>query len=239
MRAKHLAQKNKMTKGMNAATSWVPSVFTQKDLNKARVDGLVSDEDQVIFLSTERIPKPRDGFWVMFFAFLLHGLCLPAHEFLRGLLFVYGVQLHQLTPNSILHIACFITMCELFLGIDPHFLLWRSLFRLRPSVSLSKKPELGGACISVRAESQYLEFFMAASVQGWRTKWFYIKDRKILSWEFRDSSHGVAYRGGSTVVTMGLARDCANGDTSVYPGSGPSRVEVKPLLPACFILIGQ
>jgi hypothetical protein len=179
MRVKHLAQKNKMTKGMNAATSWVPSVFTQKDLNKARADGLVSDEDQVIFLSTKRIPKPRDGFRVMFFAFLLSGLSLPTHEFLCGLLFVYGVQLHQLTPNSILHIACFITLCESFLGIEPHFLIWRSLFRLRPSVSLSKKPELGGACISVNAESQYLEFSMAASVQGWRTKWFYIKDRKI------------------------------------------------------------
>jgi hypothetical protein len=59
------------------------------------------------------------------------------------------------------------------------------------------------------------------------------------SWEFRDSSHGVAYRRGSTVVTMGLARDCANGDTSVYPGLGPSRVEVKPLLPACFVLTRQ
>jgi hypothetical protein len=121
MRVKHLAQKNKMTNGMNTATSWVPSVFTQKDLNKARADGLVSDEDQVIFPSTERIPKPRDGFRVMFFAFLVRGLSLPAHEFLRGLLFVYGVQLHQLTPNSILHIACLITLCESFLGIDPHF----------------------------------------------------------------------------------------------------------------------
>jgi hypothetical protein len=30
----------------------------------------------------------------------------------------------------------------------------------------------------VRPEAQYLEFSMAASVQGWRTKWFYIKDRK-------------------------------------------------------------
>jgi hypothetical protein len=94
---------------------------------------------------------------------------------------VYGVQLHQLTPNSLLHIACFITLCESFLGIKPHFILWRSLFWLRPSVSLSKKPELGGAVISVRAESQYLEFLMAASVQGWRTKWFYIKDRKVSS----------------------------------------------------------
>jgi hypothetical protein len=60
-----------------------------------------------------------------------------------------------------------------------------------------------------------------------------------LSWEFGDNSHGVAYRGGSTVVTMGPARDCANGDTSVYPGSGSSRVEVKPLLPTCFELSRQ
>jgi hypothetical protein len=37
------------------------------------------------------------------------------------------------------------------------------------------------------------------------------------------------------VVTMGLARDCANGDTSVYPGSGPSRLEVNPyFLPALY-----
>jgi hypothetical protein len=43
---------------------------------------------------------------------------LSAHEFLRGLLSVYGVQLHHLTPNSILHIACFITLCEAFLGIN-------------------------------------------------------------------------------------------------------------------------
>jgi hypothetical protein len=170
-----------MTKGMNAATSWVPSVFTQKDLEKARADGLISDDDQVIFPSTERIPKPRDGFRVMFFAFLLRGLSLPTHEFLRGLLFVYGVQLHQLTPNSLLHIACFVTLCESFLGIDPHYLLWRSLFWLCPSVALSKKPKLGGACISIRSELQYLEFSMSASVQSWRTKWFYIKDRKSSS----------------------------------------------------------
>jgi hypothetical protein len=114
----------------------------------------------------------------MFLAFLFRGLSLPAHEFLRGLLFVYGVQLHQLTPNSILHIACFVTLYESFLGIEPHFLLWRSIFWLCPNVALSRKSELGGAVVSVRPEAQYLEFSMSASVQGWRTKWFYIKDHK-------------------------------------------------------------
>jgi hypothetical protein len=54
MRVKHLAQKNKMTKEKtaNAATSWVPFVFTQKDLEKAQADGLISNDDQVILPST-------------------------------------------------------------------------------------------------------------------------------------------------------------------------------------------
>jgi hypothetical protein len=117
----------------------------------------------------------------MFLAFLLRRLSLPAYEFLRGLLFIYGMRLHQLTLNSILHIACFITLCESFLGIDPHWILWKFLFRLRPSVSLAKNPELGGGVVSVRTESHYLEVNMAVSVQGWRKKWFYIKDQKAAS----------------------------------------------------------
>jgi hypothetical protein len=150
-------------------------------LDKAKADGLISNKDSIIFPITERIPKPPSGYWVMFLAFLFRRLSLPTHEFLRGLIYIYGVQLHQLTPNSILHIAYFVTLCESFLGVEPHFLLWRSIFRLHPNVSLSHKPELGEAVVSVRAEAQYLEFSMSASVQGWRTKWFYIKDCKASS----------------------------------------------------------
>jgi hypothetical protein len=64
------------------------------------------------------------------------------------------------------------------LGIDPHWVLWKFLFCLRPSGYLAEIPELGGAIVSVRSESHYLEFQMAQSVQGWRQKWFYIKDQK-------------------------------------------------------------
>jgi hypothetical protein len=178
MRMKHLASKNIMAKGKSAspATNWVRSTIQKKEVEKVRTDGLISSQDSIKFPSTEQIPQPPSGYRVMFLSFLLCGLSLPAHEFLHGLLFVYGVQLHQLTLNSILHIACFMTLCESFLGIEPHFLLWHLIFRLRPSVVLSNKPKLGGAIVFVRAEAQYLEFSMSASVQGWRTKWFYIKD---------------------------------------------------------------
>jgi hypothetical protein len=54
-----------MTKGKtaNAATSWVPSEFQQKDLEKAQANGLISDDDQVTFPSTNRIPKPPE--WLL------------------------------------------------------------------------------------------------------------------------------------------------------------------------------
>jgi hypothetical protein len=220
MHIKTCTQKNKMGKSVtaNSTTSWVPSVFKQKDLEKAQANGLISADDQVTFPSTERIPKPPSGFWVMFFDFLLRGLSLPAQEFLHGLLFVYGVQLHQLTPNPILHIACFITLCESFLGIEPHFLIWKFLFRLRPSIALSKKPELGGAVISIRDESHYLEFSMATSVQGWRKKWFYIKDREVSS----SDQYGIAPFDASKEVKKLTSWDS--------PPTEAEMEEIKPLL---------
>jgi hypothetical protein len=122
MPIKKVAHKAKMVKkgGNKMALKWVPSSFEESDLKKAKKDGFLPKAVPVIFPGNECVPSSPKGYQVMFLAFLLHGLSLPAHEFLCGLLFVYGVQLHQLTPNSILHIACFITLCEYFLGIDPH-----------------------------------------------------------------------------------------------------------------------
>jgi hypothetical protein len=141
------------------------------NLKKMKKEGFLAE-------SVEVIPTLPSGFRVMFLAFLLRGFSLSAHEFLCGLLFIYGVQLHQLTPNSLLHIACFITLCEAFLGINPHWGLWKHLFRLRPNATKDEIHDLGGAIVSVRYESQYLAFEMAELVQGWRQKWFYIKDQK-------------------------------------------------------------
>jgi hypothetical protein len=128
------------------------------DLKKAKKEGYLSESVEIIFPKDEAIPSPPAGYQVMFLTFLVRCLSLPSHEFLHGLLFVYGVQLHQLMPNSLLHIAFFITLCEVFLGIDPHWVLWKFIFRLRPSGSLAEIPELGGAIVSVRSESHYLEF---------------------------------------------------------------------------------
>lgn len=68
---------------------------------------------------------PGDGEIVSFTTFHRLGLCLPLLPFMWGLLFFYGLRLHDLTSEGILHIATFIMLCEAFLGIAPHFVLWR------------------------------------------------------------------------------------------------------------------
>jgi hypothetical protein len=102
------------------ATRWTRSSITSGDVQKLCALGTLAEATSVEMLVDEVIPRPEAGYWLMFRDFIFHGLSVLAHRFLRGLLFVYGVQLHHLTPNSILHIACFITLCECFLGIDPH-----------------------------------------------------------------------------------------------------------------------
>ena len=73
----------------------------------------------------ESTPNPSKGERVCLVPYLIRGLGFPIHPFLCGLLEFYVLQLHNLTPSSILHIAGFVALCELFLGVEPHFALWK------------------------------------------------------------------------------------------------------------------
>jgi hypothetical protein len=66
-------------------------------------------------------PTPAEGYVVSFAAFYEWGFGVPLHQSLRSLLHHYCLELHNLTPLGILHIAAFVTLCEIYLGIDPHF----------------------------------------------------------------------------------------------------------------------
>ncbi|KAM0842203.1 hypothetical protein ACQ4PT_058512 [Festuca glaucescens] len=87
-----------------------------------------------------------------------------------------ATELHQFTPNSIIRIACFVTLCECFLGVDPHCWLWRRIFCIRRNVSQTTVHDVGGAIISTKSPSGYFDLRMRDSVQDWRKKWFYVKD---------------------------------------------------------------
>jgi hypothetical protein len=61
-------------------------------MKKAKAAGFLPDSMEYAFPGDEVIPRPVEGFRVMFITLLYGGLSLPAHEFLCGLLFIYGMQ---------------------------------------------------------------------------------------------------------------------------------------------------
>ena len=73
-------------------------------------------------------PRPKENEVISFVPFHLLGFELPVHPLLRWLLYYYGLCLHDLTPEVILHLLIFIMLCEGFLGIPTHYYLWRFLF---------------------------------------------------------------------------------------------------------------
>jgi hypothetical protein len=84
-----------------AMGNWVQTKFLEKELQSAEKIGILKDEPvEVVIAGLEIIPRPPAGFRVLFFAFLIRGFSFPLHPFLCGFLFAYGIQLHDLNPNT-------------------------------------------------------------------------------------------------------------------------------------------
>ena len=76
----------------------------------------------------EDSPSLPDSYVVSFAHFHEHRLTTPTHKFLQGLLHYDKIELQHLNPNGIQHMAAFVALCKGFLGISPHFDLWRHFF---------------------------------------------------------------------------------------------------------------
>jgi hypothetical protein len=115
---------------------------------------------------------------VTFYHFAERGLALPSCSFFRGFLYYYGLELHHFNSNSICHISIFIHFCEAFLGIEPHWDLFRFLFRVKPQPA-SKNPSVaGGVGIQLRQQAgdKYLAYKFPSNILGWKNHWFYIEN---------------------------------------------------------------
>ncbi|KAK1662008.1 hypothetical protein QYE76_050167 [Lolium multiflorum] len=163
---------------------WERSKISHQDMNLMKKLGLTKTKDALRFPSDESYPSPPIEYRVSFVDHLIRGLSTPIHDFLRGLLFVYGVQLHHLTPNSILHIAIFITLCECFLGVPPNWALWKRIFYLRRNGSHNFTYNIGGVVICVRPNVEYFDVKFPDSVQGWRKRWLYVREESANSVEY-------------------------------------------------------
>ena len=109
------------------------SSFTEEDIAKLRAARYLTAEILHQLPAEGRvIPTPRSGKRVVFISHFLRGLGFALNPFVRGLMFYYGLDFHDLAPNSFLLISAFIVTCEAFLRIPPHFVLWLKTFNVMP-----------------------------------------------------------------------------------------------------------
>jgi hypothetical protein len=103
---------------------------------------------------------------------------------MRALLQYYGVELHNFNPHSIAQAAIFAPICEVFLGIDPHWDLWTHLFSAEffaASTDVKKvcmAVRAGGCTLQLRSgrAQQYIPASLVSSNKGWQNRWFYLRN---------------------------------------------------------------
>ena len=89
-------------------------------------------------------------------------------------MFYYGLEFHDLAPESILHISSFIVVCEAFLRTTPHFGLWLKTFNVEPKMIEGCRAECGGAVISKSVDAPWPEGSFQEELGVWQQEWFYI-----------------------------------------------------------------
>ena len=111
---------------------WQRSTVTEEHLRRMVKDGVLPEKEIIGWRATdgEAFPTANTGEIVIFEPFFYRGFSVPTNRFFRGLLNFYKIELVHLNPNSILHIFAFIYLCEAYLGIEPHFALFRHLFQV-------------------------------------------------------------------------------------------------------------
>ena len=97
------------------------SSVTEEDITKLREAGyLAADIAHRLPDAGQIIPTPEPHERVVFLSHFVNGLGFSLHPFVRGIMFYYWLDFHDLAPNFILNISAFVVVREAFLRIKPH-----------------------------------------------------------------------------------------------------------------------
>ena len=95
----------------------MPSSITEEDIQRLReARYLTAEISHRLPARGQVIPTPEPSESVVFVSHFLRGLGFSLDPFVKGL-FYYGIDFHDLAPDSILHISSFIVVCEAFLHV--------------------------------------------------------------------------------------------------------------------------
>src|SRR3954466_11769855 len=169
--------------GSGLQGQWMPSSVTEEDVSRLReARFLTSEIPHRLPAQGQAIPSPQPGERVVFVSHLLRGLGFPTDPFVRGLMFYYGLEFHDLAPESILQISSFIVVCEAFLHVTPHFGLWLKTFKVEQKITEGRHLECGGAVIKRITNAPWPEGTFQEELGLWQHEWFYITSPRGTTW---------------------------------------------------------
>ena len=111
------------------------------------------------------------------------GFGVPIGRFMRALCNYYGVELHNIGPNSISQAAVFVALYEGYLGIEAHWDLWIHLFRDELYIdNVRGQPKrfahAGSLMLHLHPTRTdlYIPNKMTTNNAGWTRGWFYLRN---------------------------------------------------------------
>ena len=88
------------------------SSVKEEDITELRAAGYLAKEiAHRLPAQGQVVPTLKPNERVVFIPHFLRGLGFPLHPFVRGLMYYYGIDFHDLSPNSFLNILVFIVVC--------------------------------------------------------------------------------------------------------------------------------
>ena len=163
---------------------WISCYVTHHELQQMEDEGLLPPSSISQWRSAEgvHVPKAKQGERVMLVSHIIRGLGIPPSVFCLEVLDYYGLQPHNLSPNSLLYIAGFQALFEGYLGMSPSLDFFKYCFHVRRQ-TVGKKRKLV-VCGTVRFNLHrnrgwYPKVPKIDSVKGWTGIYFYCKDIPI------------------------------------------------------------
>jgi hypothetical protein len=110
--------------------------------------------------------------FVLFNSYIMCGLVPPFSSFFLLLLEEFGLQLHHLTPHSILLAAVFAHFMEMFVGVRPCTTIFKHFYAL-VGTGRAKHSDIGAYYFQLRhgMASSYIGAFSSSKWEDWREGW--------------------------------------------------------------------
>ena len=127
----------------------------------------------------EITPEPEEGERGVFRSHFLCGIGLPVSAFFRSFLEFYQLQPHHLTPNTVVLLSAFVTLCEGYLGVLPTLELWGEFFQSKLGTRMQGVPAQTGAFVVMRrvaADNPFPVITLIQSVKLWQKSYFYVRN---------------------------------------------------------------